>query len=135
MAYFIFKKNSDGVVGSLYRIAENESYLNNLNINPSNYKVIEDSQSNFVYFLSKDSCYMSQFKSCEAVNDFLAVRYLISVWDDTYNNFHILWRIKEGFGYMNFNHKKISYRFKPIRDFQFKMLLIQIKILAKLPCL
>jgi hypothetical protein len=47
MAYFIFKKNSDGVVGSLYRIAENESYLNNLNINLSNYKVIEDSQSNF----------------------------------------------------------------------------------------
>jgi hypothetical protein len=47
MAYFIFKKNSDDVVGSLYRIAENESYLNNLNINLSNYKVIEDSQSNF----------------------------------------------------------------------------------------
>ena len=47
MAYFIFQKNSDNVNGTLYRIAENQSDYNNLNIDPSNYKVIEDSQNNF----------------------------------------------------------------------------------------
>lgn len=47
MAYFIFSKNSDNIVGTLYRIAENQSDFNNLNINPSNYKIIEDSQINF----------------------------------------------------------------------------------------
>jgi len=47
MAYFIFNKNLDNVEGTLYRIAENQTYLNNLNINISNYKIIEDSQLNF----------------------------------------------------------------------------------------
>jgi len=47
MAYFVFKKNLDGVEGTLYRIAENESDLNNLNINIEPYKIIEDSQENF----------------------------------------------------------------------------------------
>ena len=47
MAYFIFSKNLDNVNGTLYRIAENQSDLNNLNIIPSIYKIIEDSQSNF----------------------------------------------------------------------------------------
>jgi hypothetical protein len=47
MSYFIFIKNSDNVEGTLYRIAENESDLNNLVINKSDYKIIEDSQENF----------------------------------------------------------------------------------------
>lgn len=47
MAYFIFVKNLDNIEGTLYRIAENNSDLNNLNINQSDYKIIEDSQENF----------------------------------------------------------------------------------------
>lgn len=47
MAYFIFGKNLDNISGSLYRIAENQNDLNNLNITPSIYHIIEDSQINF----------------------------------------------------------------------------------------
>ena len=47
MSYFIFLKDLDNVEGTLYRIAENQSDLNNLNIDKSIYKIIEDSQSNF----------------------------------------------------------------------------------------
>jgi hypothetical protein len=47
MAYFIFTKNLDNSDGSIYRIAENQSDLNNLNIIQSDYKIIEDSQENF----------------------------------------------------------------------------------------
>ena len=47
MAYFIFQKNLDNVENTLYRIAANESDLNNVNINQSNYKIIEDSDANF----------------------------------------------------------------------------------------
>jgi hypothetical protein len=47
MAYFIFLKNLENIEGSLYKIAENESDLNNLNIDKNNYKIIEDSQFNF----------------------------------------------------------------------------------------
>ena len=47
MAYFIFQKNLDNINSTLYRIAENQSDYDNLNIDPSNYKVIEDSQTNF----------------------------------------------------------------------------------------
>jgi hypothetical protein len=47
MYYFIFSKNLDGVDGTLYKIAENEYDLNNLNINTSDYKIIEDSKENF----------------------------------------------------------------------------------------
>jgi mRNA-degrading endonuclease YafQ of YafQ-DinJ toxin-antitoxin module len=47
MSYFIFLKDSDNVEGTLYRIAENQSDLNNLNISQTIYKIIEDSQSNF----------------------------------------------------------------------------------------
>jgi hypothetical protein len=47
MAYFIFNKNSEDREGVLYRIAENQSDLNNLNIIQSDYKIIEDSQINF----------------------------------------------------------------------------------------
>jgi hypothetical protein len=47
MSYFIFLPNLDNVDGTIYRIAENQSDLNNLNISDANYKIIEDSQSNF----------------------------------------------------------------------------------------
>lgn len=47
MSYFIFLNNSDNIEGALYCIAENESDLNNLNIDKSLYKIIEDSQLNF----------------------------------------------------------------------------------------
>jgi hypothetical protein len=47
MSYFIFPKNSDNLTGSIYRIAENQSDLNNLNINKLDYKIIEDSEVNF----------------------------------------------------------------------------------------
>jgi hypothetical protein len=47
MAYFIFAKDLDNVIGTIYRIAENQSDLDNLNISQSSYKIIEDSQANF----------------------------------------------------------------------------------------
>jgi len=47
MSYFIFLKNTNNIEGSLYRIAENQSDLNNLNIIQSEYKIIEESQTNF----------------------------------------------------------------------------------------
>ena len=47
MAYFIFTKDLNDVDGTIYKIAENEYDLNNLNIVKSNYKIIEDSLSNF----------------------------------------------------------------------------------------
>ena len=47
MAYFIFLKNLDSIENTLYKIAENESDLNNLNINKNDYKIIEDLQTNF----------------------------------------------------------------------------------------
>ena len=47
MSYFIFQNNSDNIYGTLYRIAENQSDLNNLNITQSLYKIIESSQENF----------------------------------------------------------------------------------------
>jgi hypothetical protein len=47
MSYFIFTKNEDNLEGSLYKIAENEFDLNNLNINKNDYKIIEDNLDNF----------------------------------------------------------------------------------------
>jgi hypothetical protein len=47
MSYFIFGKNLDNIEKTIYRIAENQSDLNNLNISQPDYKIIEDSQSNF----------------------------------------------------------------------------------------
>jgi hypothetical protein len=47
MSYFVFLKDMDNVEGSIYKIAENQSDLNNLNIDKSVYKIIEDSQENF----------------------------------------------------------------------------------------
>jgi hypothetical protein len=47
MAFFIFLNNLDNIEGSFYKISENLSDLNNLNINQPDYKIIEDSQENF----------------------------------------------------------------------------------------
>jgi hypothetical protein len=47
MSYFIFLKNLDNIEGTIYRIAENQLDLDNLNISQSAYKIIEDSQNNF----------------------------------------------------------------------------------------
>jgi hypothetical protein len=47
MSYFIFLKDFENLPGSLYRIAENQSDLDSLNINKFDYKIIEDSQENF----------------------------------------------------------------------------------------
>jgi hypothetical protein len=47
MAYYIFIKNLDNIEGSIYRIAENNSDLNNLNINQSDYKIIENNIQDF----------------------------------------------------------------------------------------
>jgi hypothetical protein len=47
MAYFIFLKNFNNLSGSFYKMAENLSDLNNLNIFEDDYKIIEDTQENF----------------------------------------------------------------------------------------
>jgi hypothetical protein len=47
MPYFIFNKNQENIIGSVYKICETENDLNNLNIIKSDYKIIEDSQENF----------------------------------------------------------------------------------------
>jgi hypothetical protein len=47
MSYFIFTNNTEDITNTIYRIAENQSDLNNLNIDKSIYKIIEDSQENF----------------------------------------------------------------------------------------
>ena len=47
MAYFVFTGDLNDAEGTIYKIAENEYDLNNLNIIKSHYKIIEDSQSNF----------------------------------------------------------------------------------------
>jgi hypothetical protein len=47
MSYFIFLKNQDDVNCTLYRIAEDQSYLDNININKDIYKIIEVSQTDF----------------------------------------------------------------------------------------
>ncbi len=46
MAYFIFV-NVNNVEGTLYRMAETQNDLNNLNIIKDDYKIIEDTQENF----------------------------------------------------------------------------------------
>jgi hypothetical protein len=47
MAFFIFQNNLDDTESTLYRIAENQNDLDNLNIIKSSYKIIEDSENNF----------------------------------------------------------------------------------------
>jgi hypothetical protein len=47
MAYYIFLKNSDNIEGSICKIAETQFDLNNLNINQTDYKIIENTSQNF----------------------------------------------------------------------------------------
>lgn len=47
MSYFVFIKNSENQEGSLCKIAENESDLNNLNIVKDAYTILEDTLENF----------------------------------------------------------------------------------------
>ncbi len=47
MSYFIYQKNNNDSEGNLYRIAENEFDLNNLNIMLLEYKIIQNTQENF----------------------------------------------------------------------------------------
>jgi hypothetical protein len=47
MAYFIFSKNLNNINLTLYKIAEDQSYLNKMNINKDDYKIIEVSQEDF----------------------------------------------------------------------------------------
>lgn len=47
MYYFIFSKNLNNISGTLYKIAENQNDLNNLNIIVSDYKIIQESETNF----------------------------------------------------------------------------------------
>lgn len=47
MAYFIFNKIDGDLSGCLYRIAENNNDLNNINVNINDYKIIEDNNVSF----------------------------------------------------------------------------------------
>jgi len=47
MSYFIFLKDRNNVEGTIYKIAENQFDLDNLNIIKNSYEIIEDSLSNF----------------------------------------------------------------------------------------
>lgn len=47
MAYLICSLNADNLPNSLYRIAEDDNYLNNLNMNKINYKIINISNNDF----------------------------------------------------------------------------------------
>ena len=48
MTYFIFGKNLNNMMGTLYRIAENQSDLNNLNINVADYFNKEVTENDFL---------------------------------------------------------------------------------------
>jgi len=96
MSYFIFLKNLDNVEGTIYRIAENQSDLNNINIIQSDYKIIEDSASNFnlIKFGNK-----------------IASKYNNNVI--TYTNQTISYEIKEN---LNFYIKDFKYQIKNFTD-------------------
>jgi molybdopterin-guanine dinucleotide biosynthesis protein A len=47
MPYFIFLKNLDNQFNTLVKIASDENELQGLNLDISNYKIIQDSQNNF----------------------------------------------------------------------------------------
>jgi hypothetical protein len=50
MAFFIFIKDQENVVGTFYKAAETQFELDNFNIIPSSYKIIQDSDINFNFF-------------------------------------------------------------------------------------
>ena len=106
----------DNLGGSLYKIAETQDYLDNMNINKSNYKIIEVSQQdfNFVklnqkhiekyvgedviysdtnFFFDKLSLenYINNFKN--EINQFLKNNknhYLFNIWNNYYNQLNNL---------------------------------------------
>jgi hypothetical protein len=116
MSYFIFVPNLENIDGALYRIAENQIDLNNLNILQSNYKIIEDSQSNFdlVKYGNKNVKYNNNiltytdnivsFKSREELQGYITFfkknikqfidnnpnHTLFSRWNDYYNQLNTL---------------------------------------------
>jgi len=47
MSYIIFKRNSENLDGVVFKIAENDSDLNNINFTKSEYEIIEISQQDF----------------------------------------------------------------------------------------
>jgi hypothetical protein len=47
MAFYIFKKDLDGIENSIYKIAETTIELDNHNIQKSDYKIIENNTENF----------------------------------------------------------------------------------------
>jgi hypothetical protein len=117
MSYFIFLKNLNNVDGTIYRIAENQSDLDNLNITPSDYQIIEDSQSNFnlvkfgnkypgkyinniITYIDKTTLFTTQEELQGYVNNFkenLKVftnnnpnHPLFNLWNNYYNQLNIL---------------------------------------------
>ena len=134
MAYFIFQKDRDGMEGTLYRIAENESSLNNLNIEKSHYKIIEETENNFnlVKYSNKSVfCYNQNIitykdeirnftkKSLEQyinnykkqILNYLDVNKnhaLFNIWNDNYNQLD------------NFNLNSIEYPFNKSLEQHFK---------------
>jgi hypothetical protein len=48
MSYIIFKKNSENLTGVVYKIAENESDLNNINFIKLEHEIIEISEQDFI---------------------------------------------------------------------------------------
>jgi hypothetical protein len=100
MAYFIFIKNTENITADIYRIAEDQTYLNNININQNDYTIIQDSQSNFL-----NVKYGTKFPSTYSNN---TITYIDLTWNfskvtlqDYINNFKNL--IKQ-FTTVNPNH-------------------------------
>jgi len=116
MSYFIFNKNQENLDGVIYKIAETEVDLNNLNIIKTDYKIIEDTQENFdnvklnkkivikyinntityideIHNFNKDSLkiYVENFK--KQIQTFLNNNYnhpLLSKWNNYYNQLNNL---------------------------------------------
>jgi len=116
MSFFIFQKNMDNLGGSLYKISETQDYLDNMNINKSNYKIIEVSQQDFnfvklnqkniekyvgenviytdeifVFYKISLQNYINNLKN--PINQFLKNNknhYLFNIWNDYYNQLNNL---------------------------------------------
>jgi len=116
MSFFIFQKNMDNLGGSLYKISETQDYLDNMNINKSNYKIIEVSQQDFnfvklnqkniekyvgenviytdeifVFYKISLQNYINNLKN--SIDPFLKNNknhYLFNIWNDYYNQLNNL---------------------------------------------
>jgi len=134
MTYFIFNP-IENITGTLFKIAENQNDLNNLNIILSNYKIIEDSQENFdsvkygtktaisysgntilyvdtnVTFQNYNSLFSSIVNAKQAIKNFLdnnktSVSY--NLWNDYYSQLS------------SFNVNSLSYPFNKSLEQYFK---------------